>query len=38
MAWQLGQFPFYDDVPIATGFLAALIGLFTGKLLFARSK
>ena len=38
MAWQLGQFPFYDDVPISTGFLSALIGLFVGKLLFARSK
>ena len=38
MAWQLGPFPFYDDVPISTGFLSALIGLFVGKLLFARSK
>lgn len=38
VAWQLGQYPFYDDVPIATGFLSALIGLFVGKLLFARSK
>ncbi len=37
-AWQLGQYPFYGDVPIATGFLSALIGLFVGKLLFARSK
>lgn len=38
MAWQLGQYPFYDDVPVSTGFLSALIGLFVGKLLFARSK
>ena len=28
-AWQLGNFPF---------FLSALIGIFVGKLLFARSK
>lgn len=35
-AWQLGQYPFYDDVPISTGFLSALIGLLIGKLLFAR--
>ena len=38
MAWQLGQYPFYGDVPVSTGFLSALIGLFVGKLLFARSK
>lgn len=38
VAWQLGQYPFYDDVPVSTGFLSALIGLFVGKLLFARSK
>ena len=36
MAWQLGQFPFYNDVPISTGFLSALIGVLVGKLLFAR--
>ena len=36
MAWQLGQYPFYDDVPISTGFLSTLIGLLIGKLLFAR--
>ena len=34
----LGQYPFYGDAPISTGFLSALIGLFAGKLLFARSK
>ena len=38
IAWQLGQYPFYDDVPVSTGFLSALIGLFLGKLLLARSK
>ena len=35
-AWQLGQYPFYNDVPVSTGFLSALIGLLIGKLLFAR--
>ena len=38
VAWQLGQYPFYDDVPVSTGFLSAVIELFVGKLLFARSK
>ena len=38
MAWQLGNFPFYTDLPISTAFLSALIGIFVGKLLFARSK
>ena len=35
-AWQLGPFPFYTDIPIASGFLFALIGIFVGKLLFGR--
>ena len=38
MAWQLGNFPFYTDLSISTAFLSALIGIFVGKLLFARSK
>lgn len=38
VAWQLGPFPFYTDLPISTAFLSALIGIFVGKLLFARSK
>ncbi len=38
VAWQLGNFPFYTDFPISTAFLSALIGIFVGKLLFARSK
>ena len=38
LAWQLGNFPFYTDVPLSTGFLSALIGIFVGKLIFARSK
>ena len=38
VAWQSGNYPFYTDLPISTAFLAALIGIFVGKLIFARSK
>ena len=38
IAWQLGNYPFYTDLPISTAFLSALIGIFVGKLLFARGK
>lgn len=39
MAWQLGNYPFYNTaVPISTAFVSALIGIFVGKLLFARGK
>ena len=38
VAWQSGNYPFYSDLPISTAFLSALIGIFVGKLIFARSK
>ncbi len=38
VAWQSGNYPFYTDLPISTAFVSALIGIFVGKLLFARSK
>lgn len=38
VAWQSGNFPFYTDLPLSTAFLSALIGIFVGKLIFARSK
>ena len=38
VAWQSGNVPFYTDVPLSTAFLSALIGIFVGKLIFARSK
>ena len=38
VAWQSGNYPFYTDFHISTAFLSALIGIFVGKLLFARSK
>lgn len=37
-AWQFGNYPFYNDLPFSTAFLSALIGIFVGKLIFARSK
>jgi energy-converting hydrogenase B subunit J len=38
-AWEIGNY-FVDpkDLPFSTAFLSALIGIFVGKLLFARSK
>ena len=38
VAWQSGNFPYYDDVTVSTAFLSPLIGIFVGKFLFARSK
>ena len=38
VAWQAGNYPFYTDLPVSTAFLSALIGIFVGKLIFARSK
>ncbi|MDR3291284.1 MAG: energy-converting hydrogenase B subunit J [Methanobrevibacter sp.] len=31
VAWQLGPFPYYDDLPIATGFIFGAFGLIAGK-------
>ena len=36
VAWQSGNYPFYTDMPISTAFLSALIGIFVGKLIFAK--
>ena len=38
VAWQSGNYPFYNDFIFSTGFLSALIGIFVGKIIFARSK
>jgi len=32
-AWQLGPFPYYDDLSISTGVVSAAIGLFIGSFL-----
>ncbi|MDR2623885.1 MAG: energy-converting hydrogenase B subunit J [Methanobrevibacter sp.] len=31
VAWQLGPFPYYNDLPIATGFLSGAIGMMFGR-------
>ena len=31
MSYGLGQFPFYNDLPVAAPFLAAIIGIFIGS-------
>lgn len=33
MSWNLGQFPTYNDLPIATAFLSAVIGILLGSAL-----
>ena len=33
--WQ-GPFPYYQDIPLASGFLAGIIGIILGKLTFGR--
>jgi energy-converting hydrogenase B subunit J len=38
VAYYLGPFPYYVDVPLASGFVSAIIGLLMGKLLFGRDK
>ena len=39
MAYGLGQYPTYDDLPIATAFLSAIIGILLGiALLGGRAK
>ena len=37
MAWQLGEFPFYDYFPLSTGFASASIGILLSKFIIARS-
>ena len=33
--WQ-GPFPYYQDIPLASGFLAGIVGIILGKLAFGR--
>ncbi len=37
IAWQLGEFPYYDFLPFSSGFLSALIGILLSKFIVARS-
>ncbi|MBM4241569.1 MAG: energy-converting hydrogenase B subunit J [Euryarchaeota archaeon] len=36
MAYIIGPFPFYTDVPLAPGFVSAIAGLIIGKITFGR--
>ena len=38
VAWQSGNYPFYDDFGFSTALLSGLIGIFVGKIIFARGK
>ncbi|MDI9623463.1 MAG: energy-converting hydrogenase B subunit J [Methanothermobacter sp.] len=33
MAWQLGPFPYYHDLPLASGFMAAFVGIIAGRII-----
>ena len=37
MAWQLGEFPYYDFLPVSSGFISALIGILLSKFIVAGS-
>ena len=37
MSWNLGQFPFYNDLPIATTFLSAIVGILLGSALLGKN-
>jgi energy-converting hydrogenase B subunit J len=38
VAYYIGPFPYYEDFPIASGFVSAIIGIIIGKLAFGRDK
>jgi energy-converting hydrogenase B subunit J len=33
IAWQLGNFPYYEDFPVATGFISGAVGIIIGKVI-----
>ena len=33
VAWQIGPYPFYNDIAISTGFISGAVGLIVGNLL-----
>lgn len=37
IAWQLGEFPFYDYMPLSSGFASALVGVLLSKFIIAGS-
>ncbi|MBI5679737.1 MAG: energy-converting hydrogenase B subunit J [Methanobacterium sp.] len=36
VAYYIGPFPYYEDGPLASGFVAGIIGLILGKLTLGR--
>jgi len=36
ISWQLGPYPYYHDLPIASGFVSSAIGLIVGKVIFGK--
>ncbi len=38
VAYLLGPFPYYLDVPLASGFMACAVGIILGKLIFGKPK
>jgi energy-converting hydrogenase B subunit J len=34
-AWQLGPFPFYEDINLSSGFLFGAIGIIAGKFIIS---
>jgi len=38
VAYLLGPFPYYQDFPLADGFVAAAVGIIVGKLLLGRDR
>lgn len=37
VAYFIGPFPYYVDVPLASGFVSAIIGIFLGKITLGRN-
>ena len=35
-AYQIGPFPYYTDVPLASGFVSAIAGIIIGKITLGR--
>ncbi len=36
VAWQIGPYPYYADMPLASGFVTGIIGIIAGKLVWGR--
>lgn len=35
-AYFIGPFPYYHDAPLSSGFVAAIVGIFAGKIILGR--